>query len=644
METSGNRTALGVSADIAQLVGNRLRRARESIGRSTSALSAKIKVREHYLVAIEDGQWNELPPGLNGRGLVRIYARELAVSVPELDQAANPSVMPAEHDAQAPYQVTQKREHTLERDTIQVRTQSGTAAAPARASETTQRTNTLNSAQRVARAPDLSSPAEMMRKTTAAVGFKSIESTPEEEPLDVITPDVASILGITLETFEEAPKPRRAPEIPVQHAEPVHSDESHSKKSQKKQGKNKHESKNTNRGTQATPQNEEIPLVMPEAFVPQVEINAAVVAPEAMTSVASAVVNVSAEISTMAAPEPVPAAPVQAAPVQAAPVQAEPISAAAVPAPEVAPGIEEPVVANTVNAVQLAVEEQPSVVSSTATALDIPPSTPPGVSAAEEYLRSHSAQDSTESVPEQVASKGLSQPTRWAMGLVAASVVALFVGQVFMRPETPSTDAPTAESVSNESNQTASPAQPQDNPDTAAAPINTAPEAAQPAVDAAPAQPQNVEQLASTSAQPPSQTPPQTEAQAVSSDANKNPALASPSAAERQDASASESEEQDVASETTPPTAIATSGATAAVLTLSEPLEIQITADGKKVFSGKHNAGKVEIKFNKRAEIFVQDGSKARLKYAGWDHGTLGLAGRKRRIVLNAEKFAGSSN
>jgi hypothetical protein len=163
-------------------------------------------------------------------------------------------------------------------------------------------------------------------------------------------------------------------------------------------------------------------------------------------------------------------------------------------------------------------------------------------------------------------------------------------------------------------------------------------------VDAAPAQPQNVEQLASTSAQPPSQTPPQTEAQAVSSDANKNPALASPSAAERQDASASESEEQDVASETTPPTAIATSGATAAVLTLSEPLEIQITADGKKVFSGKHNAGKVEIKFNKRAEIFVQDGSKARLKYAGWDHGTLGLAGRKRRIVLNAEKFAGSSN
>lgn len=80
--------------------------------------------------------------------------------------------------------------------------------------------------------------------------------------------------------------------------------------------------------------------------------------------------------------------------------------------------------------------------------------------------------------------------------------------------------------------------------------------------------------------------------------------------------------------------------ATTAVLTLSESIEIQVTADGQRIYSGRHEAGKVNIKFNKRAEIFVQDGSKARLKYAGWEHGALGQQGRKRRIVLNATPFS----
>ncbi|NBW82837.1 hypothetical protein EBR21_13895, partial [bacterium] len=212
METSGNRTALGVTSDIAQQVGARLRRARESIGRSTSALSAKIKVREHYLVAIEDGEWNELPPGLNGRGLVRIYARELSVSVPELDQAANQTVMPAEQDAQAPYQIGgNKKEGGAEREIPVVRValeHSGISGAAARTAEQPVRTNTLNTGARAVRATDSHNTHSKVAAAQPSVTHRMIESTPEEEPLDVVTPDVASILGITLDTIDERPQPQ----------------------------------------------------------------------------------------------------------------------------------------------------------------------------------------------------------------------------------------------------------------------------------------------------------------------------------------------------------------------------------------------------------------------------------------------------
>ncbi len=648
METSGNRTALGVSADVAQLVGNRLRRARESIGRSTSALSAKIKVREHYLVAIEDGQWNELPPGLNGRGLVRIYARELSVSVPELDQAANPSVMPAEQDAQAPYQVNQKREHTsADRDTVQVRTVSGGGSHSQRVTEVPPRTNTLSSGQKASRLGDLPPVSEMKRPVTATPGFKGIESNPEEEPLDVVTPDVASILGITLETFEEAPKPRRAVEAPAQRVEPVHSDDQGRSKSQKKSGKNKGETKAAPRSTQTSQQNEEMPLILPEVFAQQSGKN---------TNLNSAVLQNGVEERkepTVAVSASVPAPIImveQVSVVEAAPNVVEQAATVELPAVNEAVAVEQSaevtemisVVEHAATAaVADAAQSHVSEVSSSASALDIAPSTAPGVNAAEAYLKSHAAQDAPLPLNETEAgtNKGLGQPTRWAIGLVAASVVALVVGQVFMRPETSAPETQTADTPSIDAAQGTSQAASQDDPESGTMAGNPASDVAQPAaVDPSAAVLQETEQAVAAATQPQSQA-------VENSDANKMVSTVSPQEGVRDAAvAAAESEQQPVVTEGATQNATPMSGATAAVLTLSEPLEIQITADGKKIFAGKHNAGKVEIKFNKRAEIIVQDGSKARLQYAGWDHGSLGLLGRKRRIVLNAEKFSGSSN
>ncbi len=80
-----DKNALGVTYETAALVGSRLRQAREHKKLSPSQVSARIKIRDRYIEAIEIGDWDVLPPGLNGRGLIRLYARELSVSIPEFE-------------------------------------------------------------------------------------------------------------------------------------------------------------------------------------------------------------------------------------------------------------------------------------------------------------------------------------------------------------------------------------------------------------------------------------------------------------------------------------------------------------------------------------------------------------------------------
>jgi cytoskeletal protein RodZ len=80
-----DKNALGVTYETAALVGSRLRQAREQKKLSPSQVSARVKIRDRYIEAIEIGDWDVLPPGLNGRGLIRLYARELSVSIPEFE-------------------------------------------------------------------------------------------------------------------------------------------------------------------------------------------------------------------------------------------------------------------------------------------------------------------------------------------------------------------------------------------------------------------------------------------------------------------------------------------------------------------------------------------------------------------------------
>ena len=80
-----DKNALGVTYETAALIGSRLRAAREHKRFSPSQVSARVKIRERYIEAIEIGDWDVLPPGLNGRGLIRLYARELAVAIPEFE-------------------------------------------------------------------------------------------------------------------------------------------------------------------------------------------------------------------------------------------------------------------------------------------------------------------------------------------------------------------------------------------------------------------------------------------------------------------------------------------------------------------------------------------------------------------------------
>lgn len=79
------KPSLGLTHEMAVSIGNRLKEAREQKSKTHKQIAAKIRVKEGYLEAIELGNWDVLPAGVNGRGFVRLYARELDVSLPEFD-------------------------------------------------------------------------------------------------------------------------------------------------------------------------------------------------------------------------------------------------------------------------------------------------------------------------------------------------------------------------------------------------------------------------------------------------------------------------------------------------------------------------------------------------------------------------------
>lgn len=81
----GERRILGLPVSVAVSIGQRLRARREDLQRSHKEIAARIRIRTSYLEAMETGEWEVLPQGVNGRGLIRVYARDLGIDIPELD-------------------------------------------------------------------------------------------------------------------------------------------------------------------------------------------------------------------------------------------------------------------------------------------------------------------------------------------------------------------------------------------------------------------------------------------------------------------------------------------------------------------------------------------------------------------------------
>ncbi len=61
-------------------LGSYLQRHREELGLSLEDVEARTRIRRRILAAIESGAWEELPPSVYTRGLVRNYAKAIGVS------------------------------------------------------------------------------------------------------------------------------------------------------------------------------------------------------------------------------------------------------------------------------------------------------------------------------------------------------------------------------------------------------------------------------------------------------------------------------------------------------------------------------------------------------------------------------------
>jgi len=650
MDTSGNRTALGVSSDVAQLVGERLRHAREGRGQSTSALSAKIKVREHYLVAIENGQWDELPPGLNGRGLVRIYARELSVSVTELDQAANQAVMPAEHDAQAPYQLGKSREPRSEREFGAQRMQPAAEPIISRAVESPKRTNALSGATAK---PKPSTETNTVNRTLNSKGAGQstahIALTPEELPIDVTTPDVASILGISLDMFDESSGEKTRPQTGVvdkakQRKVAAVSRGSHSEEevlsifaaeaaiTPPEVSEPTPEQLNITAApvAQESEQLQDAPVSTTEVLPEKVESSAvatasseAVEASPAVTTASSEAVEASPAVTTASSEA-----------VEASPAVTTASSEAVEASPALAPASSE------------AVEASPAVTTASSEAAQAPilneddqagsAQESSGVAAAEAYLKSHAPSlDQSVATPEQPVIAD-SKKLRWAVGLLAACVGVLIVGRSLLSDSEPT--------IQDEAAMIAAPSASTDNASTEmeAESVGTPQVAVDSLQVTEPAEPVGLDNSQAESATETSSAGVESSAEMLGNegtDANSSSSASELAKAEdNEPPSVDESSAVDSPA-TTSPSVPQLQGTSSATLKLTESVDIQLTVDGTRVFSGRHEAGDIDLKFDKRLEIFVQDGSKAVLSYSGWNHGALGQAGRKRRIVLNAGSF-----
>ena len=605
---------LGVSMQVAQEIGERLRATRERLNIGLNKLSLRVKIRESYLESIEAGRWHELPPGLNGRGLVRVYAKELSVSLPEMEPQLGPQETHPHYQPTGTVSVVSRKEFERRiRDSGQE-----TPAPRGRYSSVAQSMGTGSQGQtspnsqssfsnRSSTLPDrksYSSPrASVAARAQKATPLGRMNEREDESLLDVVTPDVASILGISQADLVQnkiapvaAVLPQAADVIPEVNAQTVVED--------LLGGMN--EAPETQPLSKMFSEKSDVSLVDPDDEI------ALVVPPHVSSGVASGRVTEAESSSESTKHAATQYASTQYASTQYADTQP--------PAQSQSPAHS-----------QLPAQSQTRVPSHTQTTTSIPNSTSPN------SLRANDG-----------------QPAMWKYFLAGiVAVVAISSVWKYFNDREPLTEAGAgssgAESAGSENENAQRELKSSDsansgsggqlNSDGQSAPKSegkmTQNADPQEKVNVNSGAPEAGNSAGTAGAEP-----------ATNPDSN----VASPSEPAKSAESTSSTGLQpssgavDTTKRGTETSLVGTGAIKEAELNFVEAVDVQITVDGKKLLNGVQEIGAFKFSFQKRAEIFVNDGSKVRLKYGGWDHGVLGHSGRKRRLILNAESYGNANN
>jgi cytoskeletal protein RodZ len=614
-EDSSQLKPLGLSVADAMVIGKKLSNAREQRRISVTELARKVKIREHFASAIERGDWASLPPGLNGRGLVRIYARELGVGVPELEPSAHLTAVNAKFE-RAEQQNTEDvlRAQTIRSyraDEAQPRNPrpkpTGRTVEPQRSSPGS---SGLPRPVKSSAAPP--TPSFVPQKESGS--SKRFESSDEESPLDVLTPDIAAVLGLNLDGSDvrdagdansSADALRRSDEnlIPTVNVDDI-------------------------LGTEIGHTHSEHSHIRPPA-------------PISFNNLDSRADSVDQDSSI----------PV----VSAFPSMEQFEERVTLPEPSILP--------TTVPIPQSPYREQPN--SAVASYLEQIARTHP-----ESMMRGETLADGLTAASETESGSGSIARQRRSMGFRLAVIGAIVVAAAgigigfFLIPSSPrepdlhikeiGSDAPPATDSGSLPNMDAtSPAEAANTeaqqPDAATASGATG--AAQSPEAGAAQRPE-----AGTAQRPEAGTAQKSETGLVevvqgSGSSQSAPLAAAPAPAAAPAETAPAAAPAETAPSVAPAAAAAPltpadpnqrtigSGTSIAKLVVSEPVDIQIRVDDGVVLDGRQSAGPIQVLFSKKAEIVVQDGSKVELTYGDWVHGPLGQKGRKRRIILNAARF-----
>lgn len=614
-DDSSQLKPLGLSVADAMVIGKKLSEAREQRRITVSDLARKVKIREHFASAIERGDWASLPPGLNGRGLVRIYARELGVGVPELEPSVHLSAVNAKFERAE----QQNTEEVLRAQTIrsyrvdEVQPRSAPPKPASRGVETRPSAGSSN-LPRPVKAPVAGHKSPSFAPNGPSIPkfeppHSRFEANDEESPLDVLTPDIAAVLGLNLDGSGS-----RAEASAEASAEARPSDEEFAREENTIPTVCVDDILGTEIGRTESEEAQGRSPLTPVFKVPSPPLYSET--KDSPSPVVSVFPSIGAFDERVTLPE--PSLLPTTVPIPQSPYREQPNSA----------------VASYVD--QIARTHPESIVR--------------GESLVEDGAASSVIQTDSDSasLTRQRRAMGLRLAVVGAVVVVAAGIGIGF----YLIPTGPHEPDLHIKEIAT---------------DPAPAPEKAAPESQ--AVPGSGAHDQGVKGLASVASAPAevvtkagaangsvaagtepkslthetepssallSQKGPETAAAVVHGTGSGESAEARPEAQKSDAPAAASSPVSPVAD---PNQRSFGAGNAMAKLVITEPVDIQVRIDDAVVLDGRQEPGSIQVLFAKKTEIVVQDGSKVELTYGDWVHGPLGQKGRKRRIILNAARF-----